>query len=47
MKGKDMKGIEKTWMDTRGNELKWKAITINKTTSPKLEYFIYDPSTKF
>ena len=34
-----MKGIEKGWMDMRGNELKWKAVTINKTASPKLEKF--------
>ena len=31
----------KTWVDMRGNELKWKAVTINKTASPKLEKFIY------
>ena len=40
---KAMKGTEKTWMDMRGNKLKWKAMTIHKTTFPKLENFIYYP----
>lgn len=40
---KGMKGTEKVWMDMRGDELKWKTMTIHKTTFPKLENFIYYP----
>ena len=45
MKGKDMKAIEKTWMDMRGNELKQKekATSISKVWPPKGVIFFFTP----